>query len=174
MNQPIHATWDGEAFQPLQRHHNLLTGEMVIGQVYRLEIDHDRSMPSHRHQFASLHDAWITLPENIAGQFPSFDHFRKRLLIECGFYHQRDIVCQSKSEAERWLRELRSRDDYAAYSVSRNVIVERVAQSQSIKAMGNAEFQRSKQAILDHAWGLCGLNVTPVNRGATSLNGEVS
>lgn len=154
----IYARWTGTHFDPLKRHEGALSAEMVIGQIYRLDIDNERSMASHRHEFASLNEAWLNLPEDIAARFPSKEHFRKTLLIQEGFYHQREIVCGSNAEALRWMRELRLRDDFAAYSVAGNVIIERVAKSQSVKAMGKADFQRSKQAILDAAWSLAGIS----------------
>jgi len=155
---PIYATWDGEAFRPLPRHHNVLAATMVIGQIYRLDIDNDRSMASHRHEFASLKEAWLNLPETIALEYPSAEHFRKRALIATGWYHQKDMVGASNAEAFRWVREFKSRDDYAAYSVSGPVIIERIAKSQSVKAMGKGDFQKSKQDILDWAWSLCGIS----------------
>lgn len=168
MTSPIFATWEGDCFHPLKRHHNILAATLVIGQTYRLDIDNERSMASHRHEFASLKEAWLMLPENIAQEYASPEHFRKKLLIAEGFYHQRDIVCATNAEAIRWMRELRLRDDYAVYSVNGAVIVERVAKSQSVKAMGKADFQRSKQAILDRAWGLCGISPELARRNVGS------
>jgi len=162
----IYARWTGTHFEPLQRHHNVLASEMVIGQIYRLDIDNERSMASHRHEFASLHEAWMNLPEDIAARYPSAEHFRKALLIQEGFYHQREIVCASNAEALRWMRELRLRDDYAGFSVAGNIIIERVAKSQSVKAMGKADFQRSKQAILDAAWSLVGISPETARKNA--------
>lgn len=157
-SSPIYAQWDGVSFEPLMRHHNALNAEMVVGEIYRLNIENERSMASHGHMFASLHDAWMNLPENIASQFVNEDHFRNRGLIETGWYLQRDIACQSRAEAERWMRELRSRDEYAVFSIAVNVIVERIAKSQSMRAMGKADFQKSKQDVTEWAWSLAGIS----------------
>lgn len=160
------AVWDGESYMPLARHRTALARDMVIGQRYRLSVDNERSMASHRQEFASLREAWDNLPEDIAARFENPEHFRKRGLIETGWYHQREIACQSKAEATRWMRELRLRDTYAVFSVVGFVIIERTAKSQSIKAMGKADFQKSKQDVLDWAWSLCGISPAEARKSA--------
>ncbi len=155
---PIFARWDGEGYKPLDRHHNMLGATMVVGQVYRLDIDNERGQRTHNHYFASLTEAWQNLPEGVAAQFDSVEHFRARGLIECGFYNQREFVCASRAEAERLVKFMRSGEGYAVYSLVAASVVERTPKSQSMRAMGKADFQQSKQAVLDWGWSLCGIS----------------
>ena len=43
MTAPILFRWNGEAMEPLQRFHNIVNGQFVVGQVYRLVEEAVRS-----------------------------------------------------------------------------------------------------------------------------------
>jgi hypothetical protein len=149
--------WDGEAMRPLPRFHNLANAEFVVGERYRCEVQDDRSWTSHRHQFAWLHEAWLSLPEHIAGRFLNEEQLRKHALIAGGFCDGTSIACASRAEAERWLRVLTRDDPYCIVKIKGNTLMRFTAQSQARNAMGKERFQASKQAVLDYVDGLLGI-----------------
>jgi len=157
-------TWNGEAMVPLPRFHNLANHEFVVGERYRCEVQEDHSWVSHKHQFAWLHEAWLTLPEHIASRFLNEDQLRKHGLIAGGFCDSTTVPCASRAEAERWYKHLRSREPDTIITINGNVLVQFTAWSQSRRAMDAKTFQRSKQAVLDYVAGL--LEAKPEARAA--------
>lgn len=156
--------WTGEEMRPLPRFHNLANAEFVVGERYRCEVQEDRSWVSHKHQFAWLHEAWLTLPEHIARRFLNEDQLRKHGLIAGGFCDSVTVPCASRAEAERWYKHLRAREPDTIISITGNVLVQFTAWSQSRRAMDAKTFQRSKQAVLDYVAGL--LEAEPEARAA--------
>lgn len=148
--------WTGEEMRPLPRFHNLANGEFVVGEKYRCEVQEDRSWVSHRHQFAWLHEAWLSLPESIAGRFLNEDQLRKHALIAGGFCDSTSVACSSRAEAERWFKVLTADDPYCIVKIEGNTLIRFTAQSQAVHAMGKPRFQASKQAVLDYVEGLLG------------------
>lgn len=152
--------WDGEVMRPA-------TGEwarradkvFVVGERYRLVEEHERSSISHRHYFASVEESWGNLPENIAEQWPTSEHLRKWALVKAGYADERSIVCSSKAEAQRVAAFIKPMDAYAVVTVREAVVRVYTAKSQSMRAMGRADFQASKTAVLDILAGL--VAVTP-------------
>ena len=80
---PLDFEWDGEAMVPANS--KRADQQYVIGQHYRLAPYEDRSLNSHNHFFAALGESYKNLPEKIAANFMSFDHFRKWCLVRTGF-----------------------------------------------------------------------------------------
>lgn len=156
--------WDGEAMRPLRRYHNLANAEFVVGERYRCDVQEDRSWVSHKHQFAWLHEAWLSLPEHIAARFLNEDHLRKHALIAGGFCDHTSIACASRAEAERWFRFITRDDPYCIVKIEGNTLIKFTAQSQKVRAMGAKRFQASKQAVLDYVENLLG--VEPQDRRA--------
>lgn len=157
--------WDGDAMRPLARYHNRVNADFVVGERYRGELHAERSDVSHKHQFAWLHDAWLSLPEHVAARFLNEDQLRRHALIAGGFCDSTTVVCASRAEAERWCQYLRAREPDTIITISGNVLVQFTAFSQSRKAMDGKKFQASKQAVLDYVDNLLG-----VERGATARN----
>lgn len=149
--------WTGEAMVPLQRFHNLANAEFIVHERYRCEVQEDRSWVSHKHQFAWLHDAWLSLPEDVAGRFLNEDQLRKHALIAGGFCDSTTVPCATRAEAERWYKHLRSREPDTVVSIKGTVLVQFTAWSQSRRAMDAKTFQRSKQAVLDYVDDLLGI-----------------
>ena len=84
------------------------------GEVVLMAQVEERTEVSHNHEFAWLRDAWATLPESIADDYPSPEHLRKRALIATGWATMRDYVCASRAEATRLAATLKSElDAYA-------------------------------------------------------------
>lgn len=142
-------TWDGEVMAPARGFARQADATFIVGERYRLVVVEERSAKSHAHYFASISEAWSTLPEDQAERFPSPDHLRRWALIRAGFHERREIVCASKAEAQRVAAFVRPMDSYAVVIAREAVVTVLTARSQSVKAMGKADFQRSKQAVLD-------------------------
>lgn len=151
-------TWAGDSFAPLPRFTKACDKEFVVGERYQLEAIEERSAVSHRHFFASLHEAWLNLNENDAERFQTSEHLRKWALIKAGFADERSITCASKAEAQRVAAFIRPLDGFAIVDVREATIKVYTAQSQSLKAMGETEFQRSKQAVLDIVAAMIGVD----------------
>lgn len=156
MTAPIFFRWSGEAMEPLPRFHNICNAEFTVGEVYRLQVEEERSQVSHNHYFATLHEKWLSLPETLVVQFASDEHLRKHALIMCGYRDERSFVCSSKAEALRLAAFLKPVDEYAVISVAECAVIMWTAKSQSRKAMGGKLFQKSKQDVLDFVDALLG------------------
>lgn len=155
---PIEHVWDGEAMTPATPFMARLADQhYVIGERYRLAEEHGRSQKSHNHFYAAVQDAWRTLPEAMAEDYPTAEHLRKKALIRAGYADERTIVCGSKAEAQRVAAFIRPMDQYAIVTVSEATVRVYTAQSQSLKAMGGAVFQQSKQAVLEYIDKLLGV-----------------
>lgn len=159
MTAPFLARWTGDSFEPLPRFHNIMSAEFVIGEVYNLVEQQERSVNSHNHYFASLHDLWLNVPEDQAERWQTFEHFRKWCLIKTGYADSRQLVCSSKAEARRVASFVRPCDEYAVVTVTDCVVTIYTAKSQSKKAMGNEQFQRSKSDVLDYAASMIGISM---------------
>lgn len=152
---PLHCRWDGESFVPLRP--KLADKHFVVGEVYPLVTHEERSAASHRQYFASLHEAWMNLPEGEADRFPTSEHLRKRALVEAGYFDEEIIDCGSNKVAPNVGAAIRKRDDFAIIFIRDEFVIIRTAKSQSMRAMGKKVFQESKAKVLDIAWGLCGV-----------------
>lgn len=144
---------------PAGRHWaGLCDRRFVVGARYALAEQHERSLASHRQYFASLHEAWLQLPEAMTDDYPTSEHLRKKALIATGYRDERSLVCASKVEARRVAAFVRPADGYAVISTNGPVVVVWTAKSQSMRAMGKKAFQESKQAVLDYVWALVGVS----------------
>lgn len=129
-----------------------------VGEVYRLVPHEERSVSSHRHEFAWLREAWKTLPENLAEIYPSPEHLRKRALIDAGYYHENAIDAGSNAAALRVAAYLKAADDFKLVIVRGPIVLIREAKSQSMRAMGKKDFQESKTAIMELISGMIGVS----------------
>lgn len=145
------------AMWPFKRFHNEFHEQFEDGRNYRLAPVEERSMRSHSHFFASLHEAWQNLPEIYAQEFPTDEHLRKYALIHCGWADKESYALDSKDDALKFAAFARRKDDYAVVTVYGSVVTIYTAKSQSKRAMGTKDFQASKEAVLDYAWSLCGI-----------------
>jgi len=157
MTAPVICAWDGEAFVPMPRFAKLCDKEFTIGENYPLVVHEDRSQASHRQYFASIHEAWLNLPMDLAERYPTDEHLRKYALVRCGYADERSIVCSSKAEAQRIGAFIKPMDQYAVVVIRDCVVKVFTPQSQSMKAMGKKEFQDSKTKVLDFVASLIGV-----------------
>lgn len=140
-------SWDGEVMIP--RHPRVADRHFVIGQDYVLVEHQDRSTATHNHEFAFVGEAWRNLPENLAEDYPTAEHLRKRALIQAGFFHEMVVDAGSNAAAIRVAAGFRKMDDFAYVVVRGPLVAVRTAKSQSRRAMNKQEFAASKAAILD-------------------------
>lgn len=160
---PIPFRWTGDSFEPLPRWAKDCDREFVVGQVYRLVEQQDRSQASHAHYFAAISEAWQSLPEAAAQQFPTPEHLRKYALIKGGYADSQTFAASSRAEALRLAAFIRPIDDFSVVTVDGATVTRWTARSQSMKAMGRVEFQRSKDAVLDVIAGLLGTTRDALN-----------
>lgn len=150
----------------LGRAANLVAAGYEEGVTYDMAPVEPRSRRSHDHEFAALHEGWLNLPPHLAVQFPTEEHLRKRLLIECGFADVQDVVCATRAEAVRWAAITQAREAYSVATVEGSVLRIFTARSQSRKAMPGREFQASKTAILDKLAEWLGVDAGSLTRAA--------
>lgn len=146
-DRPQGFTWNGEAMVP--RSQRLADKAYTVGENYILVTHEDRSTATHNHEFAWLKEAWLNLPENLADEFPTPEHLRKRALIDGGFYDQTVIDAGSNAAALRVASAFRAREEFSLVIVRGPAVVIRTAKSQSRRSMNKQEFQASKTAILE-------------------------
>jgi len=127
------------------------------GEVVTLAPVEERSMVSHAHEFAWLKDAWMNLPEQYAGQFPTPDHLRKRALIDAGFYDEQIIDVGTQAACLRVARAIGAREEFSVVVVKAPFVIIRTAKSQARGKMDRAEFQASKTAIMETVAAMIGV-----------------
>lgn len=164
---PLMFVWSGDAMVPASSYWtNQANEHFVVGQRYRMVEEQQRSPISHSHEFAWLNEAWNSLPDELLAQYPNSETLRKHALIAKGYCTMVQHVCSTKAEADRLAGILRPYDAYAIVIARGNVVTVYTAVSQSKRAMGAAQFQASKQAILDFVGDLLGVEPETLGRQA--------
>jgi hypothetical protein len=156
---PIRFQWDGEVMAPASGYWSRQADkQFVVGEVYRLAEEHERSQVSHNHEFAFLAEAWNSLPDHLLDQYPSAEHLRKKGLIAKGHCTMTQHACASIAEAERLEAAIIGHvDTYAVVRRRGSVVTVYEAVSQSYRAMGKAQFQQSKTALMEFVGDLIGV-----------------
>lgn len=144
---PVPFQWTGEHMRPLQP--KRADAFYTVGERYLMAPVCQRSDASHRHEFAWLREAWLSLPEDLAERFPTSEHLRKWALIRAGYSDSHTITCSSKAEALRVAAFVRPIDEFAVVTVQGPTVTRWTAKSQSKRAMGAQEFQDSKTKIME-------------------------
>lgn len=122
--------------------------QFVVGENVLMERREERSGASHRHYFASINEAWQSLPDDMLERFPNSEALRKYALIKAGYCDASTLVAASKAEAHRLAAFIRPMDEFAIVTVSGATVTRYTAKSQSMRAMGKADFSASKDAVL--------------------------
>lgn len=147
--------WDGadEVFRPILAARKVAGRYMVDGQRYVVEADEyaERNPNDHKHYFASLREVYLNLPERLGEPFATVEHFRKHLLIKCGFFDQTTIVAADESNAALIAAAAQRLDDYCIVTVEGCVTTIYTAKSQAVPAMSREDWRASKTAVLDAA-----------------------
>jgi len=121
--RPIIFDWTGTAMVPRRPFMKDADARFVIGEGYMLEAVELRSAASHRHYFATVNDAWASLPDELLARFPSPVHMRKWALIKAGFCTMKQDVFPSKAEAARVCAFVKKHiDDFAIATVKGPVV----------------------------------------------------
>lgn len=141
--------WTGTVMEPMFRFLDVCEKQYEIGEIYKLVPEEEINPRSRSHFFASIHEAFRNLPEHLSKRFPTETHLRKWALVHCGYADERQIVCENKRQAAAAAAAVRLFDEYAVIKIRGKVVHAWKAQSQSGRAMGKENFQRSKQAVLD-------------------------
>jgi len=158
---PIPLTYEGEGrfVAPTLYWRTVCDGLFTARTRYVFTQQQERSWKSHKHYFASVNEAWSNLPEKYANRYPTPDHLRKEALVACGYYEQREFVCETRDAALRLARFLRSdKETFAIISVHERAVVERRPKSQKQRVMGKKEFQQSKDDVMAYVWNLVGVD----------------
>lgn len=164
--------WSNGGFFPTERFQEPAAERYVDGAVYWLTDEPERTEKSHNHEFGFISTAWKTLPDHLTAEYPTSEALRKRALIATGWRTTQDYVCGSKAEAARWAANLRRElDEYALVIVSETVVRVFRARSQSRKAMGGVDFNRSKQDILHWIANLLGVSPETLSSAARDREG---
>ena len=147
-DRPLLFRWNGTAMIPL---HGKIAGERyTVNEVYSLTQEEYRSSASHKHFFAIIHDAWMQLPEDIMDELPSSEHLRAWALCKAGYCDKEIIKCASNDDAIRLAAITKSAGSkIRIVEVTGKIVTIWTPHSQSVKAMGAKEFQRSKDKILN-------------------------
>ena len=155
----IVARWNGQSFDLRPQHKALVSRMVNEGDGVILEISTPRNLAEHRAYFAEIARYFGSIPEQLE-EMPfasNIEAFRKHALIATGYADTQSIDCGSKAAAERIAHRLRSIGDYAVVSVRGQVVMHAVARSQSVRAMPNGEFKKSKRDVLDWMASICGV-----------------
>lgn len=142
------------AMVPLVRYGNVAGRQFTEGEEYPLVVLEARTRASHNHFFASVEEAFENLPETVAGRWPTSEHMRKWVLIEVGYFDEKEFECPDEAFAKRLGTFIRTEDSFARISFHRvgkgfKLIVRR-AKSQSAAAMAKEQFEASKRDCLDY------------------------
>ena len=144
---PLQYLGEGQ-FQAMRGHAKRCDKELIIGEVLTWEEIKTRSINSHSHYFASVHDAWLNLPEQYAMEFPNDTALRKFALIKTGYCKTHKMVAINNSEAIKLASFMQSLEEYSICEVTGNVVTVWTADSQKYRAMGKKLFQKSKDDVL--------------------------
>jgi len=160
--QPQEFHWDGSAMVPHNR--RLAERQYSAGEIYRLGVIEERSTASHNHEFAALHEAWLNLPEELAVQYPTETHLRKAALIATGWRDTQTYACGTRAEALRWAERLKPLDEFSLVYVTGTTVTRCIAKSQSQRAMGKSDWEKSKADVLEYVASLIGTSPSQLKR----------
>jgi hypothetical protein len=165
---PVPCVWLNHegVFRPTGNYGALAAKHYGDGEVVALVPHEDRSFSSHRHFFAVVREAWLNLDEADTERFATPEALRKYALVRTGYRDERTIACASKAEALRVAAFVRPMDPYAVVTVSEAVVRVWTAQSQSTKAMGAKDFQRSKDDVMGFLAQMIGVDPASLTKAA--------
>jgi hypothetical protein len=122
--------------------------KMAVGEVHGWAMAEHRSKASHDHFFACVNEAWKSLPEYLADDFPSPEHLRKWALIKAGFCSETRIVCANNAEALTLATKAKTMDKFSIVAIDGKTVTIWTADSQRKDAMGRQRFQEAKDKAL--------------------------
>lgn len=144
---------------PEQRYTGVAERQYSPDDIYSLVPLEARSVATHNHYFAALHNGFQNLPEDLAANFPNEEYLRAWLLIQTGWCEDDLWHLPTEKEARAKAEKTRSREPFARMKVFESTdddgkpcwsLLIRRAMSQSAKSMGKDEFQKSKKDVLEY------------------------
>ncbi len=168
MTAPFAYRWTGDSFEPLVHFRKRCDEVFAIGEVHWLVPHEARSPQSHKHAFAWIRNAWALLPEEIAPLYPTPEHFRKKAMIEAGFFSEEIIDAGTVGAATRVAAYVAAKDQFQYVLVQGRFVIIRTAESQSYSSMKNARFQETKSAIMQVIADLIGITPEQLERETRS------
>ena len=170
MKSEVMYRWTRGSWVPWRRFTEDCDAEFAEGEDRWLEAIADRSPQSHKHYFACIAEAWANLPERLGARFRTPEALRKWCLIETGWYTAPEPVTMvNQEEALRHALDLsRRHPDDRIYVDSEDPrrLIWKTAKSQNYRAMRKADFQASKDAVLQKLGELIGVPVEELERNA--------
>lgn len=128
--------------------HHKAAKDFKEGGRYRISEVHERSIASHSHYFAMISNAWENLPDHLSDIFRSPEALRKYALVKSGWCDSESVVCANGAEAARIALFIQKAEEFALVLSDGNVVTRYTAKSQSYRAMGREDFQKSKDDVL--------------------------
>jgi hypothetical protein len=139
----------------------------VIGQVYLMTPQEERSRKMHAAYFCRIKEAWTNLPEKLTRDYPSDEHLRKAALIRTGFTKSTTpILCDSDQAAFELALMAKKLDSYAIADVTGRLCTIHIAESQSYACMGKKRFMGSMDATENWIAQLIGCHPSELRRAA--------
>lgn len=157
MSQPFLARWNGSEFEPHARFRRMCDETFVIGQLYTLVEEETASDKNRRWFFASVREAWKSLPEDMGDRFPTAETLRKKALIITGWREERMFVAPAKAEARRLAAFMQPIDTDSVVDVNECVIRIWTARSMKRRAMNKQEFRQAADDVLSYCADLIGV-----------------
>ena len=140
--------------------------KLDVGAVHGWQMAEHRSKASHDHFFAIVNEAWKSLPEDMADDFPSPEFLRKYALIKAGFCSETRIVCANNSEAMTLATKAKAMDKFALVAIDGKSVTIWTADSQRKDAMGRKLFQEAKERAIDVISQLIGTDAATLKEAA--------
>lgn len=110
-----------KAMVPVEKYRRHADRMYEDGAEYPLLPVEARSRAAHSRYFAALNEAYVSLPETISARWESSEHFRKWILIETGWFFEKEFTFEGRSaetQARRLATFIRTEDEYARVWVS--------------------------------------------------------
>lgn len=146
--RPAVFVWDGNVMIPLPRFKRLCDAQFAINEEYPLMPVENRSMASHSHYFAALHEGYQNLAEEYAQEFDSIEHMRHWCLCREGYCTQDRYELNTAEDARTMLKVLKAQNRSTIVKVTGTVVIVYSPESQSMAAMKKQRFEESKDAVL--------------------------
>ena len=164
-----------KAMVPKPRYSKLADEQYHEGEEYVLEDASEPNLPANSANHATLSQFFKNLPEKFEARWPKYDHFRRWLLIEEGWFTEAEIDCSSESAAEQTAGLVRSFDGYARISRHGSKVIVRRARSQKItgprasNGMTKEEWRQSWKDILELAAEFVGVSPSQMRKEAKCI-----
>lgn len=145
-----------------------LSAEYPVGATVHFEPQAPRSTAAEGFWFATVDDAWGTLPDHLRSRFPEPTALRKFLLIKAGWCEAREFATDTPEAAAAVAAGLRWAEPYSIVVVKGTVVFAYVAKSQKRSAMGGKAFSAVTERALHALAELLGCDPTTLRDQAAA------